>query len=130
MSFRVGRLEQQLAEFMVRSEGWHNTLAVQNTALSNQIGTGLASLPEHYAPRREAAERHRAIEDHFKALEKQIEDHNEATNKRFMDRAADVDRRIEANAVRVSRLEQAGWGVALLLLGSLGTALMAYFKPH
>jgi hypothetical protein len=129
-SFRVGRLEQQLSELVTRSEGWHTTLGAQITALSNQIGTGLASLPDHYTPRREAEERHRGIDERFDALERRMDDREKSADGRFKERAADVDRRVAENTGRISRMEGAGWGFALMLLATLAAALAAYFKPH
>lgn len=129
-SFRIGRLERQVEELTVRSEGWHNTLGAQFTALSHQIGNGLASLPDHYTPRREAEERHRGIDERFDSLERRMDDREKAADDRFKERAADVDRRVAENTGRIGRMEGAGWGFALMLLATLAAALAAYFKPH
>lgn len=117
VEYRLKRLEETQRDLLVRSEGWHNTLGAQITGLSNQIGTTMASLPTMYTPRPEAEERHRAIDARFEALIIQMQDRRQT-----------IDQRIESNTRRVERIEQAGWGFAIGLVGTLLAALFALFK--
>lgn len=116
-AWRLQQIEDQIRELTKALQGSVTSLGAQITALSNQIGSGLASLPDHYAPRREAEERHGAIDERFAALDKQLRDRAEANAGRWTAH----DQRIEASVKRIERIEQAGWafaiGMVIMLLG-------------
>lgn len=143
-SYRVGHLEKQMDDLMLRSEGWHNSLGTSITALSNQIGNFQASLPEYYAPRREANERHQAIEARFDSVEHRFEDRRAVIDQRVLDLTKEVDQRITqlrgdldqrfkdnvtTNTKRIERIEVAIWGLVVGVLMSLGGLFIELFKP-
>jgi chromosome segregation ATPase len=74
VSYRLERLEKEVQDFSLRAEGWHNALASGMTAIQTQVTASQLSMPDHYAPRKEANERHEAITQHFASLERRIDD--------------------------------------------------------
>lgn len=104
-----------------------STLGGQMTSLQTQMVAGQQSLGEHFQPRREAA----VVQDATKEMI--------AANQRGMNELIQLNVKaladmIATNTKRIERLEQAGWGALILILGTLGTALFSLFRegalPH
>lgn len=146
-AWRLQQLEDQIGKLVQATQAATTTLGAQITALSNQIGQGLAALPEHYAPRREAEERHRGINEHFDdldqraiALEKALEQRFALRDKALDEREARIkdqmtaiekrlNDRIDENRKGIQRIESAGWGLAAGLLVSFAGVAFALLKP-
>lgn len=135
-AWRLGELEKTVAELVKAFQSSTSALGSQITALSNQIGNGLASLPEHYSPRREAEERHSSINERFLDHDRRFADYEKALEQRFIlrDKALDerekrLSDRITANTRLIQRIEGAGWGLAAGLLLALAGAAIALLKP-
>lgn len=145
--WRLDQLEDQMKELIGALQSATSTLGAQITALSNQVGVGLAALPDHYAPRREAEERHSAINERFEDIDRRLAAAEKGLEQRFQlrDKALDereeslkqaigaaekrVDNRIDANTKLIQRIEGAGWALAAGLLLSIAGVLFSLLKP-
>lgn len=135
-AWRLEQLEDQIKTLVQALQSSTSSLGSQITALSNQIGVGLASLPDNYAPRREAEERHRGINERFDEIERRQQNFEKALEQRFLlrDKALDerergINERITGNTKLIQRIEGAGWGLAAGLLLSLAGTAFSVLKP-
>lgn len=146
-AWRLQELEKKVDEAVRVVQQGTVAVGAQITALSNQIGQSLAALPEHYSPRREAEERHTAINEHFDDLDRRATEFEKGLEQRFALRDKALDERerrineqivaiekrlrdgITANTKLIQRVEGAGWGLAAGLLLALAGAAFALLKP-
>src|SRR2546430_252082 len=89
-AWRLDHLEEQFKELVKAVQTSGTALGAQITALSNQIGQGLANLPVNYAPRPEADERHKAINARFEALDRLLVERHKAIEDQF----SEIDKRL------------------------------------
>ncbi len=124
IAYRLHRLEQELQELVKAMQSSTVTLGAQMTALSNQVGQFQAGLPEYYAPRREANERHANIEQRFGEIDERME-----LRSRIVDaRLKAAEDRITGSQTQIDRLVTLGWGFVSALVITLGTAVIALLR--
>jgi hypothetical protein len=97
--------------------------------LSNQVGNFQATLPHTYAPRPEAEERHKAINERFDDLYRQLDERKANVDRRIEDMQKTFEQRTSGNSTRIERIEQRMWAIAVGSLGAIALALIDLLKP-
>lgn len=135
LAYRLRRMEEELRDLTRSLQSSVSTLGAGITAVSNQIGTFSANLPDAYTPRREADKRHEAIEDRFKDLDRRLDERKANQEQRFIalelqQRELEVrqTQKHTANENRIDRIERAAWAGAISVLMLLLGVVFAIFK--